>query len=57
VAIGSAGSMAANQLLAKLLYGVRPTDPLTLAAGATVMASVSLTANSLPSIRAAGWTR
>jgi predicted permease len=53
VAIGLAGALAATQALSKMLFGVRPTDPLTYFAVALVLSSVSALASYLPARRAA----
>jgi len=51
---GLAASLAATRLIAKLLYGVSPTDPLTFAGVALLLCFVSLAANFAPARRAAG---
>jgi putative ABC transport system permease protein len=52
LALGLAGSLAAARLIATLLFGVKPTDPLTFAAVAVILASVSLAACYIPARRA-----
>jgi putative ABC transport system permease protein len=52
IVLGLAASICANRLLANLLYGVKPADPLTLAAGAFLLGAVALAANWLPATRA-----
>jgi predicted permease len=52
LALGLAGSLAATRLIATLLFGVKPTDPLTFAAVAVILASVSLAACYIPARRA-----
>jgi ABC-type antimicrobial peptide transport system permease subunit len=52
LALGLAGSLAASRLIATLLFGVKPTDPLTFAAVAAIMASVALAACYIPARRA-----
>jgi putative ABC transport system permease protein len=52
IAMGIAGTLALTRLLADFLYGVRPGDPLTLAAVSAVMAIVSLLACAIPAMRA-----
>lgn len=53
VAIGLALAAAAAQLLASLLYGVSPLDPLTFGSVAAVVIAVSALATWLPARRAA----
>src|SRR5216683_5771157 len=52
LALGLAGSLAATRLIATLLFGVKPVDPLTLAAVAAILASVTLAASYIPARRA-----
>jgi putative ABC transport system permease protein len=52
VTLGLAASLVLTRFLAAMLYGVRPTDPLTLAAVASVMSSVALLACYIPARRA-----
>jgi putative ABC transport system permease protein len=52
LAIGFAGSLAATRLIATLLFGIKPTDPLTFAAVAAVLTSVALAACYIPARRA-----
>jgi predicted permease len=51
VALGLVGAAAATRLLASQLYGVRPTDPLTLGAVTLVVAVVALLACLAPAWR------
>ena len=51
VAIGLAGSFAASRLLARFLFGVGSTDPLTYAAVTFVLLAVALLASYIPSRR------
>ena len=55
-AIGIAGGLMAawglTQLMAGLLYGVRPADPATLAAVALVLGTIALAACYVPARRA-----
>ena len=51
-AFGIAEALALTQLLADLLYGVRATDPMTLASVAILLAVVSLAACYIPERRA-----
>jgi ABC-type lipoprotein release transport system permease subunit len=48
-----AASMAANGLLASLVYGIQPGDPLTLATIAAMLLAVAATAGLIPALRAA----
>jgi predicted permease len=51
--IGLALSLAVMRLLASLLYGVKPTDPLTFAGSSALVILVALAASWLPARRAA----
>ena len=42
VAIGIAGALALTRFLASLLYGVKPTDPLTFIAVSLILIAVAL---------------
>jgi ABC-type antimicrobial peptide transport system permease subunit len=53
VAAGAVASLALAHLLIKLLYGVKPTDPVTFAAVAAILCGVALGAIYLPARRAA----
>ena len=53
VAIGVALSLWASKFVAALLFGVQARDPITLAAGVTVLALVAFVAGWLPARRAA----
>jgi putative ABC transport system permease protein len=53
VALGLAGALAAGRGLRRLLFGVTPTDPLTLAGVALVIAVAVFLASYLPARRAA----
>jgi putative ABC transport system permease protein len=53
VLIGMAGVWATTSLVAKLLYGVGPLDPWTLAAGCAMLVAVAVGASALPALRAA----
>jgi predicted permease len=52
VAIGIPASFAATRLVARLLFGVRPTDPATITLAVFVMLTVALLAGYLPARRA-----
>jgi predicted permease len=52
LALGLAASIVATRFLGTLLFGVKPTDPLTFAAVAALLAAVTLTACYLPARRA-----
>jgi ABC-type antimicrobial peptide transport system permease subunit len=43
-ALGLAGSLAVGRILATLLYGVRPGDPLTLGCMSALLAGIALLA-------------
>ena len=53
VVAGVAGALALSRVLEGLLYGVEPTDPLTIGAVVALLAAVALVANLLPARRAA----
>ena len=52
VAIGVAAALAASRLIASLLFGLTPSDPLAMAGAITVMLAVSALAGYLPARRA-----
>ncbi len=52
VAAGLVAALLLSQTLAKMLFGVTPTDPVTYAAVAAVLAAVALVASYLPAHRA-----
>ena len=54
VATGLVAAGALSSVLASLLYGVSPTDPLTYAAVAAALVVVSVAATWIPAARAAG---
>jgi ABC-type antimicrobial peptide transport system permease subunit len=53
IALGTMGALVAARLLEKLVYGVKASDPLTLAVVATSLLGVSVAASLLPAWRAA----
>ena len=53
LAIGTGLALAAGNAAASMLYGLKPRDPVTLAAAIAVMALVALCASLLPAQRAA----
>jgi putative ABC transport system permease protein len=50
--LGLAGAVAATRVLSSLLYGVKPTDPLTFAGVALLFAAAALAASYIPARRA-----
>ena len=52
VAIGIAGALAVNRLIASLLFGVQPTDPVTIGFVIATIAAVAVVASWLPAWRA-----
>ncbi len=52
VAIGLAGALALGRVLASLIYGVKPTDPITFGAVSVLLAGVGLFASIIPAYRA-----
>ena len=52
VALGLAGVLAGARLLSSLLFGVRPTDGLTLAAASAILIALAALASALPARRA-----
>ena len=52
VAVGICGALALTRFLAGLLYGVKPTDPLTLTAVSIILVGVAMLACYIPARRA-----
>lgn len=52
VVVGLAGALVTSQLMTKLVYGVRVTDPVTYVAVALLLALVALVASYIPARRA-----
>ena len=52
LAVGIASSLLLGRLLAGLVFGIAPTDPLTFAAASAVLSAVALAACALPAWRA-----
>jgi putative ABC transport system permease protein len=52
IVAGLAGSLAATRLLATMLFGVKPTDPLTLAGVALLLTVIACLASYVPARRA-----
>jgi putative ABC transport system permease protein len=52
VAVGIAGALALNRLMTNLLFGVNPTDPLTIISISAALTLVALLACSIPARRA-----
>lgn len=52
VAIGAAGTMLLARLLTSFLFGVRATDPLSLASAALVLLAIGIVAALVPGVRA-----
>jgi ABC-type lipoprotein release transport system permease subunit len=52
LALGLAGAVAATRLLTSVLFEVKPSDPMTYAAVAALLAAVALAASYIPAHRA-----
>jgi ABC-type antimicrobial peptide transport system permease subunit len=52
VAIGLVGAAAGTGLLSAMLFGVSPTDPLTLVSVAVILTVVAVAASYVPARRA-----
>jgi ABC-type antimicrobial peptide transport system permease subunit len=53
IALGIAGSLATSRLLERMVFGISPSDPGTMAAVAAALAIVALAASVVPALRAA----
>jgi putative ABC transport system permease protein len=53
IAVGVGAALWLTRLLTGILYGVRPTDPLSFASVVTLLLDVALAASYLPARRAA----
>jgi putative ABC transport system permease protein len=53
VTLGIAGALALARVMSTLVYGIRPTDPITFLAVAVLLAMVALFATIVPAYRAA----
>ena len=53
MSIGVVGALALARVMSSLVYGVKPTDPLTFLSVAAVLAIVALFASLIPAYRAA----
>jgi len=54
VALGTAGALAVTRVLARFLYEITPTDPVTFIAVAALLIGVALVAGLIPARRASG---
>ena len=52
LAMGVIGALVLTRVLSSLLYGIRPTDPLTFAGVSAFLLAVTLAANYIPARRA-----
>jgi putative ABC transport system permease protein len=52
IAIGIAGALALSRVIASLIFGIRPSDPLTFTGVACLLIAVGILANLLPAYRA-----
>ena len=53
IVVGVGGALACTRLVQSMLYGVKPNDPSTIAAGVAVLVAVALAATWIPARRAA----
>jgi predicted permease len=54
IVVGMGAALGLTRLVKSMLYGVTPNDPVTLAAGITLLLAVALAATWIPARRAAG---
>src|SRR5262249_58674843 len=52
IALGIAGTLALTRVISSLLYGVSPSDPITLLLVALVVTTAATLATCIPSLRA-----
>ncbi len=52
VIIGVAASLALSRLVKSMLYGLKPTDPISIIGAATILLAVALIASWIPALRA-----
>jgi ABC-type antimicrobial peptide transport system permease subunit len=52
VALGVAAALALTRVMATLLVGVSPRDPVTLIGGAALLLAVAIVASYIPALRA-----
>jgi ABC-type antimicrobial peptide transport system permease subunit len=52
VIIGVAASLALSRLVKSMLYGLKPTDPISIIGAATLLLAVALIASWIPALRA-----
>jgi predicted permease len=52
LAIGAAGALALGRVLSSLIFGVKPTDPLTFLTVTALLAAIALLASTIPAYRA-----
>jgi putative ABC transport system permease protein len=53
VVIGTAGALVMGHVLSSLIYGVKPTDPVTFLVVAVILGAIALFASIIPAYRAA----
>jgi ABC-type antimicrobial peptide transport system permease subunit len=53
LAVGLTAALALTGWIESLLYGVRPSDPVTLASAGLILMAVALFASLVPALRAA----